>query len=85
MKKCQLMKVFVQVVVFAFALTAIGCASHRVSSQQSTNSQNAIELDGNGVAQGTNETEAPTSKAKKTDDRRESSLIRVPHGRNKSP
>lgn len=83
-KNRSMVNMFVQASVFAFALSAVGCASKQVASSSSS-SQNNFERDGNGVAQGTTEAEISTSKPKAKNDRRESTLIRVPHGRSKSP
>lgn len=81
-KNRSIVSAFVKTAVCAFALSTIACASKQISSD----SQNAIDQDGNGVAQGTS-TEADLSpvKPKEEKEQRISPLIRVPHGSNKSP
>ena len=76
MKKSRsLVNVFLKAAACAVAMSAMGCASQQVSD--------SAEHDGNGVAQGTSESELSTVKPKQEE--RVSPLVRVPHGRSKSP
>lgn len=77
-KNRSMVHALVQATVCAFALSVVGCASQQVS-------QSSVEQDGNGVAQGSTESDFSGVKPKKDDERRVSPLVRVPHGRSKSP